>query len=87
MKKTNSELDVYEIRKQHLFLNTLRRTKNHAKKLYFHTQFEKHEGNGTKTWHTVDNPQNREARKTTTDVTSIDNHLCTSNECLTLIIN
>ena len=33
---------------------SLRRTINHAKKLYFHTQFEKHEGNGTKTWRTVD---------------------------------
>ena len=56
----------------------MRRTINHAKKLYFHTQFEKHEGNGTKTWRTVDNALNRKACKTTPDVISIDNDLCTS---------
>ena len=51
LKKTNGESDVYEVRKQQFnqFKNTLRRTINHVKKLYFHTQFEKHEGNGTKT--------------------------------------
>ena len=56
LKKTNSESDVYEVRKQQFnqFKNTLQRTINHAKKLYFHTQFEKHEGNGTKTWRIVD---------------------------------
>ena len=48
------------------------------KKLYFHTQFEKHEGHGTKTWYSVDNALNRKALKTTPDVISIDNHLCTS---------
>ena len=49
LKKTNSESDVYEVRKQQFnqFKNTLQRTINHAKKLYFYTQFEKHEGNGT----------------------------------------
>ena len=80
LKKTNSESDVYEVRKQQFnqFKNTLRRTINHAKKLYFHTQFEKHEGNGTKTWRTVDNALNRKARRTTPDAISIDNHLCTS---------
>ena len=46
--------------------------------MYFHTQFEKHEGNGTKTWRTVDNALNRKARRTTPDAISIDNHLCTS---------
>ena len=51
LKKTNSELNVYEVRQQQFnqFKNTLRRTINHAKKLYFYTQFEKHERNGTKT--------------------------------------
>ena len=51
LKKTNGESDVYDVRKQQFnqFKNTLRRTINHVKKLYFHTQFEKHEGNGTKT--------------------------------------
>ena len=44
----------------------------------FHTQFEKHERNGTKTWRTVDNALNRKARRTTPDVISIDNHLCAS---------
>ena len=44
--------------------------------MYFHTQFEKHKGNGTKTWRTVDNALNRKARRTTPDVISIDNHLC-----------
>ena len=44
----------------------------------FHSQFEKHEGNGTKPWRTVDNALNRKARKTTSDGISIDNHLCTS---------
>ena len=80
LKKTNNESDVYEVRKQQFnqFKNTLRRTINHAKKLYFHTQFEKHEGNGTKTWRTVDNALNRKARRTTPNVISIDNHLCTS---------
>ena len=79
-KKTNSESDVYEVREQQFnqFKNTLRRTINHAKKLYFHTQFEKHEGNGTKTWRTVDNALNRKTRRTTPDAISIDNHLCTS---------
>ena len=57
----------------------MRRTINHAKKLYFHTQFEKHERNGTETWRTVDNALNRKACKTTPDVISIDNDLCTSN--------
>ena len=47
-------------------------------RIVFHTQFEKHEGNGTKTWRTVDNALNRKARRTTPDVISIDNHLCTS---------
>ena len=80
IKKTNSESDVYKVRKQHFnqFKNTLRRTINHAKKLYFHTQFEKHEGNGTKTWRTVDNALNRKARRTTPHAISIDNYLCTS---------
>ena len=41
--------------------------------MYFHTQFEKREGNGTKTWRTVDNALNRKACKTTPDVISIDN--------------
>ena len=47
-------------------------------RIVFHTQFEKHEGNGTKTWRTVDNALNRKARRTTPDVISIDNHLCMS---------
>ena len=46
--------------------------------MYFHTQFEKHERNGTKTWRTVDNALNKKARKTIPDVISINNHLCTS---------
>ena len=46
--------------------------------MYFHTQFEKHEGNGTKTSLTVDDALNRKARRTTPDVVSVDNHLCTS---------
>ena len=80
LKKANSESNVYEVRKQQFnqFKNILRRTINHAKKLYFHTQFEKHEGNGTKTWRTVDNALNRKTRRMTPDVISIDNHLCTS---------
>ena len=65
LKKTKNESNVYEARKQpfNQFKNTLRRTINHAKKLYFYTQFEKHEGNGTKTWRTVDNALNRKTRK------------------------
>ena len=46
--------------------------------MYFHTQFEKHEGNGTETWRTVDNALNRKAHRTTPDAMSIDNHSCTS---------
>ena len=85
LKKNNSKSDVYEVRRQQFnrFKNTLRRTINHAKKLYFHTQFEKHEGNGTKTWRTVDNARNRKARRTTPDLITIDNHLCTSKPKIT----
>ena len=55
--------------------------------MYFHTQFEKHEGNGTKTWRTVDNALNRKASRTTPDAISIDNHLCTSKPKIAVEFN
>ena len=88
LKKTNSESDVHEIRKQQFnqFKNTLQKNINHAKKLCFHTQFEKHERNGTKTWRTVDNALNRKARRTTPDVISIDNYVRVNRKLPTNLI-
>ena len=69
MKKTNVESPPYDDRKQQFnsYENVLRRLINQAKTLYYRTEFNRHHGNGKKTWRTLDNALHRKTKRTTPD--------------------
>ena len=79
MKKTNVESPLYDDRKQQFnsYKNILRRLINQAKTLYHGTEFNRHRGNGKKTWRTLDNALHRKVKRTTPDVMLIKEEICT----------
>ena len=80
MKKTNVELPLYDDRKQQFnsYKNLLRRLINQAKTLYYGTKFNRHRGNGKKTWRTLDNALHRKTKRTTPDAMLIKEEICTN---------
>ena len=82
LKQTKMNLEIYETRKQRFnqYKNTLRKTIKEAKKKYFSNQFGRYEGNGKKTWQTIDNALHRKSRKTIPDAISINAKLSTNKQ-------
>ena len=82
LKQTKMNLEIYEIRKQRFnqYKNTLRKTIKEAKKKYFSNQFGRYEGNGKKTWQTIDNALHRKSRKTIPDAISVNTKLNTNKQ-------
>ena len=82
LKQTKMNLEIYEIRKQRFnqHKNTLRKTIKEAKKKYFSNQFGRYEGNGKKTWQTIDNALHRKSRKTIPDAISVNTRLNTNKQ-------
>ena len=82
LKQTKMNLEIYEARKQRFnqYKNTLRKTIKEAKKKYFLNQFGRYEGNGKKTWQTIDNALHRKSRKTIPDAISINAKLSTNKQ-------
>ena len=80
MKKTNVESPLYDDRKQQFnsYKNILRRLINQAKTLYYGTEFNRHRGNGKKTWHTLDNALHGKTKRTTSDAMLIKEEICTN---------
>ena len=80
MKKTNVESPLYDDRKQQFnsYKNLLRRLINQAKTLYYGTEFNRHRGNGKKTWRTLDNALHRKTKRTTPDAMLIKEEICTN---------
>ena len=80
MKKTNVESPLYDDRKQQFnsYKNLLRRLTNQAKTLHYGTEFNRHRGNGKKTWRTLDNALHRKTKRTTPDAMLIKEEICTN---------
>ena len=71
---------IYETRKHRFnqYKNTLRKTITEAKKRYCFNQFGRHEGNGKKTWKTIDNALHRKSRKAIPGAISVKTKLSTN---------
>ena len=82
LKQTKMNLEIYETRKQRFnqYKYTLRKTIKEAKKKYFSNQFSRYEGNGKKTWQTIDNALHRKSCKTIPDAISINAKLSTNKQ-------
>ena len=73
---------IYETRKHRFnqYKNTLRKTITEAKKRYFSNRFGRYEGNGKKTWKTIDNALHRKSRKAIADAISVNTKLSTNKQ-------
>ena len=73
---------IYETRKHRFnqYKNMLRKTITEAKKRYFSNQFGRYEGNGKKTWKTIDNALHRKSLKAIPDAISVNTKLSTNKQ-------
>ena len=58
----------------------MRKTITEAKKRYFSNQFGRYEGNGKKTWKTIDNALHRKSLKAIPDAISVNTKLSTNKQ-------
>ena len=82
LKQTKMNSAIYETRKHRFnqYKNMLRKTITEAKKRYFSNQFGRYEGNGKKTWKTIDNALHRKSLKAIPDAISVNTKLSTNKQ-------
>ena len=82
LKQTKMNSAIYEAKKHRFnqYKNMLRKTITEAKKRYFSNQFGRYEGNGKKTWKTIDNALHRKSLKAIPDAISVNTKLSTNKQ-------